>query len=286
MLPHTVLSTDLTFDYLDIAGEDRQECAALLDGEISPAAAVVRALLAARLGGGEDSVPALGTAAVPVTERDWLEGMLRFVPSILQWHGARDIPDAVSRDTLADFGRNLAINRRVHGRFGMDTHKWLTYHFAGRLFALGRLQFLLHRPVGAIPGVAPDEWIVGVHIPEAGALGVTAVTESLALAAPFFAGHFPEHPVATANCESWLLDPYLAAHIDPWSNIARFAARFTPYGEPRDAPTDAVYFTFRTRTMDHLAELPRTTALEKLVLDRIAAGGTWQLGRGYLRLPR
>jgi hypothetical protein len=285
MIPHTALSTELSLDYLAVAEEDRDGCLRLLEGEISPAAAVVQAFLASRLGSADAAVPELGTPGLPVTENDWLEGMLRFVPALQAWHAELDIPDAVTRDTLADFGRNLAINRRVHGRFGMDTWKWLTHHFAGRLFALGRLQYLIHQPAAPIPGVADGGWILGVHIPEDGGLGTAPVAESLAAARPFFATHFPERPVRTANCESWLLDPYLAAHIDTWSNIARFAALFTLYGTPRNEPTDAVYFTFRTRSMENLSSLPRTTALQRLVLDRIDAGGAWQVGCGYLTLP-
>jgi GNAT-like C-terminal domain/N-acyltransferase N-terminal domain len=286
MIPHTALTTDTAIDYLNIAVEDRDEALALLEGTISPAAARVQDYLLERLGTADDSVPELGTAELPVTERDWLEAMLRFVPALLQWHAQQDIPDAVTRDTLADFGRHMAINRRVHGQFGMDTYKWLTHVFAGRIFQLGRLQYLIHQPTAAIPGVAAGEWILGIHIPEDGGLSHASVAESLASAVPFFATHFPGRPVTTGNCESWLLDPYLAAHIDEWSNIFRFAALFTSYAEPRNEPTDAVYFTFRTRSMENLDALPRTTALQRLVLDRIAAGGTWQLGFGYLVLPR
>lgn len=285
MIPHTALRTDLALDYLGVADEDRQQCQALIEGPVSPAAQLVQEYLTARLGSSDASVPELGTPEVPVTERDWLEAMVRFVPAILTWHAEKDIPDAISRDTLADFGRNLAINRRVHGRFGMDTYKWLTNVFSGRIFQLGRLQYLIHQPTAAIPGVSDGEWILGVHIPEDGGLSQQSVSESLTAASKFFATHFPAQPVRIANCESWLLDPYLAAHIDEWSNISRFAALFTPYGIPRDEPTDAVYFTFRTRSMENLDQLPRTTALQKVVLDRIAAGGAWQLGFGYLVLP-
>jgi len=276
----------MTLDYLNVAPEDRQECRQLLEGPISPAAEKARNYLIARLGSADESVPDLGTAELPVTERDWLEAMLRFVPSIIEWHTQQDISEAVSRDSLADFGRNMSINRRVHGRFGMDTYKWLTHTFAGRLFQLGRLQYLIHQTTDAIPGATDGEWILGIHIPEDGGLNTTSVAESLALAVPFFERHFPDRPVRFANCASWLLDPYLAANIDPWSNIARFAALFTAYREPHTEPTDAVYFTFRTRSMENLAELPRTTALQRIVLERIDTGGAWQLGFGYLELPR
>lgn len=285
MTLRTALSPEQTLDILDIASEDRAECLNLLDGPVSPAVDVALAHLAARLGSADDSVPELGTPELPVTEMDWLGAMVRFVPDVIAWHQDRNIPEATTLATLADFGRNMAINRRVHNRFGMDTYKWLNHVFAGRIYQLGRLQYLIHQPKANIPGVAEGEWILGMHIPEGGGLGTAAVNESLSLAAAFFAEHFPQKQVRTANCESWLLDPYLADHLDPASNIAKFAALFTPYGEPRNEPTDAIYFTFRTRGMDKLGELPRDTALQQVVLERIDAGGTWQLGFGSLQLP-
>lgn len=275
----------MTLDLLDIAPEDRPDALALLESTPTPAVEQVLAHLTARLGSADDSVPDLGTADSPVTEMDWLSAMLLFTPEIIAWHEARGIPATTTRATLADFGRNMSINRRVHNRFGMDTYKWLNHVFSGRIYQLGRLQYLIHQPAAAIPGVASEEWILGVHIPEGGSLAADAVQESLALAAGFFATHFPEKPVRTANCESWLLDPHLSEHLDPASNIAKFAALFTPYGVPRNEPGDAVYFTFRTRSMENLSTLPRTTALQQLVLNRIDAGGAWQLGFGYLPLP-
>ncbi|WP_243400110.1 acyltransferase domain-containing protein [Arthrobacter glacialis] len=286
MTSRTAMSPEPTLDYLGVAPEDRADCLALLEAPLSPAAATVHEHLVARLGSADESVPELGTDDLPVTELDWLRAMLDFVPTILEWHAGRNIPDAVSRASLADFGRNMAINRRVHNRFGMDTYKWLNHLFSGRIYQLGRLQYLIHQPTAAIPGVAAGEWILGIHIPEGGGLGAAVVNDSLALARPFFAEHFADQPVATANCESWLLDPYLAEQLEPSANIAAFAALFTPYGEPRDEPTDAVYFTFRTRSMENLDALPRATALQRIVLERIDAGGAWQLGFGSLELPR
>lgn len=275
----TLTAADV-LDWLDLEAEDEADCARLLAGEPGPAVAKVLELLAQRLGS-EAEAPARQDR----TELTWLEGFLRFTPEIVRWHAEHDIPEEISRATLADFGRNLAINRRVHGRFGLDTWPWLGHHFAGQLYQLGRLQYLLHRNQGAIPDVRPGEWILGIHIPESGSLAPGAVADSLAMARPFFARSFPDRPVSTANCASWLLDPYLPSHLDAASNIVRFARMFEPYGQPVDTPSDAVYFTFRTRSMDRLTELPRGTALQRTVLERIDDGGRWQLGHGYLTLP-
>ncbi len=281
------LSTEQILVYLAVEAADRAACAQLLEGAPGPAAADVITALRTTLctGASEPPVP------VQAGETDWIEAYLRLTPELLRWHAERGIADEISRATLADVGRNLAINRRVHGRFGMDTHTWLIHHFTGRLYQLGRLQYLLHRgpePAagGGIPGAEPGDWLLGIHIPESGGLDPETVHASLELARPFFSRHFPAQPVRIADCASWLLDPYVASHLDPDSNIVQFANRFTPYGHPLDTPTDALYFTFRTRSsVTELASLPRRTSLQRMVLERIDDGGCWQLGFGYLELP-
>ncbi|MDJ0357046.1 acyltransferase domain-containing protein [Paenarthrobacter sp. PH39-S1] len=284
------LTTDQILSYLAVEPADRRDCVALLQGSPGPGAVVVLAALNERLGTASGEPPRL-----EVAETDWIEGFLRFTPELVQWHAELGIPDGVTRATLADVGRNLDINRRVHGRFGLDTFRWLTHHYAGSIFQLGRLQYLMHQGqdsppeaaagTGGIPGAAAGEWLLGIHIPESGGLAPLAVQASLEQARPFFARYFPERPVRIADCASWLLDPYIPTHLDADSNIVRFARRFTPYCRPIDTPTDAVYFTFRTRNMTDLAGLPRRTALQRMVLERIDDGGCWQLAYGYLPLP-
>jgi hypothetical protein len=183
-------------------------------------------------------------------------------------------------------GLQLRINRRVHGHFGLDTWSWLTLHMAGNLFRLGRLQFHLIRskhqdgPGGSLP--YGSDWILGVHIPEDGGLSPELVDASFTEARWFFPHYFPDKPATVATCESWMLDPYLVERL-PDSNIASFARRFT-LDRCTDAPTDAVYFTFRKRGLENLDKLPRETSLQRIVLERIDDGGTWQLGHGHLAL--
>lgn len=267
------------FDLLDIQDDDAHECAALL---ATPPGAGVRAALAAmeaRLG----TFPSEAASAEGCTETDWIEALLRFAPAAAAYHRSLGIPDALSAAILADLGLNLRINRRVHGRFGLDTWAWLTLHMAGNMFRIGRLQYHLVRAGSPAP-VPEDEWVLGMHIPEDGGLSPAVVDESLAQAHDFFDCFFPDKAVEVATCDSWMLDPYLAARL-PESNIASFARRFT-LDRCSDAASDAVYFTFRTRNMADLARLPRDTSLQRVVLERIDDGGTWQLGHGHLRLPR
>ncbi|WP_115788717.1 acyltransferase domain-containing protein [Arthrobacter silvisoli] len=273
------MDTTTLFDLLDIRDDDARGCAALLSTPPGPAVVSAVSALEARLG----TFPSGTASADGCTEHDWIEALLRFAPVAASYHASLGIPAGVSAAILADVGLNLRINRRVHGNFGLDTWAWLTLHMAGNMFRLGRLQYHLVRSSGGRSPVPEGEWLVGVHIPEDGGLSPAVVDESLAQARRFFDGHFPDKPVRLATCDSWMLDPYLAARL-PESNIASFARRFT-VDRCSDAASDAVYFTFRTRDMANLTGLPRDTSLQRVVLERIDDGGTWQLGHGHLELP-
>lgn len=263
---------------LGITDADREDIERL-----EPDAAAVDAL-AADLRRVIGTFPGKNELTLPEDPHVSIAAYLATVDDVRAFHRSRGISDEVSWASLADLGKQLDVHRRTHGEFGLETHWWITTSWTGMLYQLGRLQFLLHQPDDEVPGVEPGEWIIGVHIPESGPLTPAAIDESFDLAREFFAKHFPERPVRTANLSSWLIDPYLLDHLPPESNMVRFGRRFTPYGEPRDSQESAVYFTFRTRELDNLDKLPRDTALQRLILDRIAAGGTWQNALGYLKL--
>lgn len=234
--------------------------------------------LRARIGLAETEPP-----AEPVDELVAVAAYLVTLEDIRKFHSGHGVGDEVSWATLADLGRQVWLHRRVHGVFGCETYWWLISHWLGSLYQLGRLQFLLYREYDEIPGVGPGEWVLGVHIPETGPLTPESVDDSLAQAREFFALHFPDRPVRTVTLSSWLMDPVLAERLPTDSNLASFNRRFTPYGVWSDGNPGAVYFTFRTRSLEHLDELPRDTRLQRLVLDRVTGPG-WKHGRGFLRL--
>lgn len=273
------------FQLLDIVDDDATDCAALLVTDPNGHVQDALAILHKRLGTfPSDSVGPAAGGKTPgaITETEWLEALLRFAPSVHAYHSELGISSAVSAASLADLGLQLRINRRVHGRFGLDTWGWLTLHMAGNLFRLGRLQFhLVQGPNNQEPGQGSG-WVLGVHIPEDGGLSPALVDASFDQARSFFPRYFPDKPAAVATCDSWMLDPYLVERL-PNSNIASFARRFT-LDRCTDAPTDAVYFTFRQRGLENLERLPRETSLQRVVLERIDDGGTWQLGHGHLAL--
>jgi hypothetical protein len=216
-----------------------------------------------------------------------LLALVATAPEIRAFHVSRGISPDISQATLADLGRNVWIHRRTHGTFGLETHEWLTLHWRGALYQLGRLQFDLGRIdpssrwARALPeSVKGGDWAPGVHIPEAGALEIEAASASLDQLKPFLNKHFPEVDARVVHCRSWLLDPYLA-QVLPGSNIASFQQLFSLDGIAEADNEDTVYFIFRQRGLDRLDELPRDTRLQQVVLNRIRDGGQWQLTQGW-----
>ncbi|TMC75986.1 MAG: hypothetical protein E6J09_10870 [Chloroflexi bacterium] len=191
------------------------------------------------------------------------------------WHERRGIPDDVSWTTLADLGRNLTRDRRLLGDSGLRTSAWLTLHFRGVIYALGRLQFNLSR--------FQEGPALGIHIPESGPLSPEACDASFRWAQEFFPAHFPETPWRVGMCYSWLLDDQLAEYLDERSNIIRFQRRFRIVGEGSNGDAEILRFVFK-RIAPDIDELPQRTKLERAIVAHLRAGRHWRNRTGWLPL--
>jgi hypothetical protein len=200
---------------------------------------------------------------------------LALVDIVRQYHRDHEIIDSVSWPTLADLGRNLAIDRRMHGEGWPIMQSWLTLHARGAVYELGRLQY------------QRGDTAISIHIPESGPISPQAVTASLDQARGFFPRHFPDASHTTFSCGSWLLDPQLLDYLPPDSNIIQFQQRFklAPYEEPEsiDADVEVLRFVFRTLTTP-LHQLPRHTTLQRAILDHLQSGNHWHWHKGHLSL--
>ncbi|MFE2110899.1 acyltransferase domain-containing protein [Kitasatospora sp. NPDC059463] len=246
---------------------------------------------------------AVGTLGEPAgLDRDWPAGgadgaglaTLLFValaPYTRAHHRALGVPPEVTRSTLADLGRQLAVSR-WRGRTGLGNPRWLTLHFRGELFQLGRLQFQRRRPAGA-DGAATGAAEAGgrslqLHIPDhCGPLSPGACDRALDRARAFFPRHFPGEAYRSVCVFSWLLDPQLADHLPAESNIMRFQRRFAPLVRP-DRPrepedTNPLRYVFGDVERP-LESLPRDTALQRALVDHLRAGGHWYVCGGRLAL--
>ncbi|MCK8432436.1 hypothetical protein G3I77_05110 [Streptomyces sp. D2-8] len=69
-------------------------------------------------------------------------------------------------ERLAEAGRNMAFRRRRQGTGGVQVPQWLTHHFRGELYQLGRLQFFgdPDLPPAGLPRCTSVERAVGDHL--------------------------------------------------------------------------------------------------------------------------
>lgn len=215
------------------------------------------------------------------------------LPYVRAYHRERGVPENVSRRTLADLGRHVAVHHRRVGSPGLLFPWWIALHFHGELFQLGRLQFqrarLGRHTGGAVAaaglGLGPGDPCLSLHITDfRGPLSPTACDRSLALAREFFARHYPDERYDVAVCHSWLLDPQLKRYLSADSNIIRFQDRFEAAYEER-TPDDGVPvgFVFGDPELP-VDELPRRNSVERAVGDHLRAGGHWYGGQGWFAL--
>ena len=215
--------------------------------------------------------PELPRERGPAWRHLYVYAYLALVDVTLQYHREHAIPETVSWATLADLGRNLSVDRRMHGEGWPVMQAWLTLHTRGAVYELGRLQ--AHRGGATID----------LHVPDAGPLTPAAVTASLEAARAFFPRHFPGEQYTEFSCGSWLLDPQLREYLPEESNIIRFQRRFElePYEaqEGLDCDVEVLRFGFRSLTTP-LDQLPRDAVLRRALIDHLQAGRHWQWRRG------
>jgi hypothetical protein len=223
----------------------------------------------------------------------WVFVFLAARPHVIAYHRQHGIPEEISRQTLADLGRHMAVHRRRHGTGGLLGPGWVQLHFRGEIYQLGRLQFQRSRleektGTAAAEGgleVGPGDPVLDIHIPDfCGPMTPEAVADSLRWAAEFFPRHFPDETYRVGACHSWLLDPQLADYLGESSNIVAFQRRFDVL-YTRDEPSDRspVGFVFGDPELA-VDTLPRRTSLERAVVDHLRAGRHWYSGIGILRL--
>src|SRR3989475_7741632 len=121
-------------------------------------------------------LPGPVTESTPVGRYFFVYVYLAALADVRRFHLQRGIPDDISWATLSDLGRNLKRDRLLLGDGGLRTSGWLTLHFRGSIYQIGRLQFNLRDAtrgrVGDSPGAG--EPALDIHIPESGPLAPEA----------------------------------------------------------------------------------------------------------------
>jgi GNAT domain-containint protein/N-acyltransferase family protein len=231
-------------------------------------------------------LPGPAVESTPMGRYFFVYVYLAALADVRRFHAQRRIPDDVSWATLSDLGRNLKRDRFLLGDGGLRTSGWLTLHFRGSIYQLGRLQFNRRGRSRAAQGVDSNgegRPALGIHIPESGRLTPEACDDSFARAQPFFARHFPEAPPRIGVCTSWLLDPQLADYLAPESNVMRFQRRFNLLPEAPDGDAEILRFVFH-RIAPRIEDLPQRTTLERAIVAHLRAGKHWRNQTGWIEL--
>lgn len=276
---------------LGIALEDQEEILAAwpspeTDSEIWRSLERAYDTLVTDLGGVASlELPGPSVDSTPIGRYFFVYVYLAALADVRRFHKERRIPDQISWATLADLGRNLKRDRLLLGDGGLRTSGWLTLHFRGSLYQLGRLQFnrMSIRAAHVADTFREGEPALGIHIPESGALTPEACDDSFTQVRSFFALHFPETPTRLGICTSWLLDQQLAEYLAPESNVLRFQRRFNLVGEGYDGDADVLRFVFH-RIAPNIDDLPQRTTLERAIVAHLRAGRHWRNRTGWLKL--
>lgn len=292
-LPETLLD-------LAVPHEDVNEIVALSplfneDGDARWLLERVTRVLACRIGtiGHPTQAPGLPESWGALARYFYVFVYVAMLPHTLAYHRRRAVAPEITRRTLADIGRNMARHRARHGVGGVLNPWWPVLHLRGELYQLGRLQFQ-RTTLGGRTGNAvaraglpygPGSPALALHIPGLyGPLTPQACGRSLEQAREFFARCYPEEQYAIATCHSWLLDPHLGEYLPRSSNIVRFQSRFhTAYVSPEEYDRETIGFVFGDPDL-RLDALPRHTALQRAIADRLHAGEHWHLGHGWFEL--
>jgi len=76
--------------------------------------------------------------------------LLAGLPGMREFHRKRGIPEEVTLTTLSDIEIWVRHHKERFGTWGFNEIGWLMHHFTGRLYRLGRLQFIHKKYDGAV----------------------------------------------------------------------------------------------------------------------------------------
>ena len=74
----------------------------------------------------------------------WALAFVAQAPRARAFFRERGISDAIALDTLSDLELWIRQHKRLTGLWGLERPEWISNHFGGRIFKLGRLQFEHH----------------------------------------------------------------------------------------------------------------------------------------------
>jgi hypothetical protein len=234
--------------------------------------------------------PMVPTNASPVGMFAGAWALLSSLPRLVDVHTRRGVPETVTRATVSALGGVMGSHRHIAGRPGVGLIPlWgPPLRFRGADFEIGRHSFT-RTHLGLGDGVAGH--VLMIHVPPIGPLDPETSEQSITEAARMFERCYPEEPISSFVCRSWLLDPQLAEYLPESSNILRFQRRFTllpavasedPHDDDRDMMRTglSVFAPDGPVRPEDLARVPQKTTLQRAFVTHLRSGRHWQKRTG------
>lgn len=242
---------------------------------------------------------------------------ISLLPEVRELNASRGIPERISKDTLQDLALWLEHHRKTKGIYTLGpTVAWLQHHFTGKIFRLGRLQYLIDQfslPARVLQSKRTGErfisWSEGkTYLLAVGQIGSECAplkeTECDILfqqgdGIPSF--HIPAiGPLLKEACQESLENSkvFFDTHFPeyrwkgmfshswlfdpqlgeslPDSNMAHFQKLFEIYDFPGANSNQTFERVFGSPERPAPSTIPQTT-LQKLILDRMKEGTEWKM---------
>ncbi len=209
--------------------------------------------------------------------------VLSLFPEMEAIHAHSGVPKDITRATQADLLIWMEHEKKRTGQWGLKKVDWLRHHLVGRLYRIGRLQYMVqpwyHADVG---NICRGDLVIDVHIPEDGKLDRDDVRSSFDQARVFYQNHFPELSCRAFVCESWLLDPLLQTILPETTNIVAFQKCWRLFPSEEDEE-EANIRVFGMHPVD-VDTAPQDSLLQRSILKSIRAGKPVRCGIGLISI--
>ena len=119
--------------------------------------------------------------------------------------------------------------------------------------------------------VRPNDYVLNFHIPSGFDLSPSSVTASIRIGMDAVKKYYPEIPITTLVCSSWLLNPILEEFLGEASKIAGFGRMFHRF--PVGGGGRAGFGFIFPGKYDDEKSLPENTSLQRAVKNHFLNGG-------------
>jgi hypothetical protein len=184
-----------------------------------------------------------------------------------------DLPEKIITDSNLSYEScvDICYNRFGYHALNQNYWDWLQNFLNCRIFRIDNFNYEMLRRPNKRMGLNPDCDYINVHIPRGTKINLDICERNCAYAKKVLTESYPDFNPIAYCCYSWLMDPHLAEHLKPNSNILSFQSFFDKFNIGGNG--DAVFSFVFTKPFRSYAELPENTSLERSLKKLYMNGG-------------